>query len=515
MLRRRPGCASGAAGRGGRAGPGAGRLGRRWRPSSRSRPRRTAPPLGSHPRRGTPPATRPGVAWPRARLHRAQATTSFSIHDGPPFTLGTRCSVAAATSPASTRRPHHTQASPSRPRIRRLRSWRPGAAASPVVMAPGCRDRRTLVLSDRPTGVPACAPCPTDASPPAPPGRCTSATCARRWWRGCSPASDGSPVPAAHRRPRPRASRTEHEAGHWPTCGPWASTATGRAAPVERRTSTRTPLDRLVNAGRTYPCYCTRREVRRGHPRPPRGRCPTGPTRAPAAISRRPSGPSGRPPGADRRCACGPRAGRGLRRPAGGVQGAVDDWCSAGPTGCRPTTSWWWWTTPPRASARWCGATTCWTPRPARSTSPACWDSRRRPTPTCPWCSAPTATDWPSATARSPWPTSAREGGGPEPGALTAARLPRPPRSTGEPGRRPGRLRPGGTAPVALVPDKPPGIRRETPTESCPIGRGGRLAAPGGPRRGDGGPAPTMVGGATSPGSATGPPGGAEPEKTP
>ena len=62
------------------------------RPSARaSRPRRVPSPAARH---SSSHST--GLRWPRSELHRRQAATSFSSHDGPPLTRGTTCSVVGA-----------------------------------------------------------------------------------------------------------------------------------------------------------------------------------------------------------------------------------------------------------------------------------------------------------------------------------------------------------------------------------------------------------------------------------
>lgn len=79
----------------------------------------------SQPRRSHSSSQSIGEECPRCPLHRRHAATSFSIHDGPPLTRGTRWSVVAGTSRPKPR-PHHTHRSPSRPTMAANRSARCG-----------------------------------------------------------------------------------------------------------------------------------------------------------------------------------------------------------------------------------------------------------------------------------------------------------------------------------------------------------------------------------------------------
>ena len=94
----------------------------------------TASRSGSQPRRWHSSSQSRGLRWPRCRLHRPQASTSFSSHDGPPFTLGTRWSVVGRTAPVHRRR-HHTHRSPSRSTTARRRSRRSGWLVITAILA--------------------------------------------------------------------------------------------------------------------------------------------------------------------------------------------------------------------------------------------------------------------------------------------------------------------------------------------------------------------------------------------
>ena len=71
---------------------------------------------GVRPRCRTSSSHCTGLAWPRSRLQRAQAATSFSSQFGPPLTRAMTCSRVGRTS-RSNPREHHTHPSPSRSTI--------------------------------------------------------------------------------------------------------------------------------------------------------------------------------------------------------------------------------------------------------------------------------------------------------------------------------------------------------------------------------------------------------------
>jgi len=122
-----------------------------------SRPRSTLTSvvrLGFQPRRSHSANYSAGLVCPRAALHRRHATTSFSTHDGPPLTFGTRWSVVGATRPTHGR-PHQTHARPSRAIAERNRSARPGW---------GCgEDEATITVQCSPLAAPMTALIASDA----------------------------------------------------------------------------------------------------------------------------------------------------------------------------------------------------------------------------------------------------------------------------------------------------------------------------------------------------------------
>ena len=104
----------------------------------------------------------------------------------------------------------------------------------------------------------------TAASPRARPGRCTSATCARRCWRGCSRArpgarscADGGP---RHRAACGRGSPSEQLADLAAIGLDWDGEVEFQSA--RARASTRPRSRALRAAGPVYECFCTRAEIR-------------------------------------------------------------------------------------------------------------------------------------------------------------------------------------------------------------------------------------------------------------
>ena len=279
--------------------------------------------------------------------------------------------------------------------------------------------------------------------------RCTSAACARRCWRGCSPARPGAASCCGSRTSTRRPARPSTRPGSSPT-----SRALGLDwdGPVvrqsERRDAHEAALADLVARGLTYPCFCSRREIREASaaPHAPPGAYP-GTCRdltaaevaereaegRPAALRLRGDGepitivdrlrgerhPAGRRHRAapQRRRARVPRGRRRRRRRPG-----------RGGGGARRR--------PARRHAR------------ARRTCSTCSGGPARRGRTCRWCSVPTASASPSATAPSSLADLAAEGVDAGRGPQPPGRQPRPGRAgrAGDDGRAPRPLRPGRAA---------------------------------------------------------------------
>ena len=153
----------------------------------------------------------------------------------------------------------------------------------------------------------------------------------------------------------------------------WTGTARSSGSPT-RAEAYEQAIARLRDAGHLYECFCTRAEIRAASSAParraPRGRL----SRHLPAAHRGPAARRSAPAAARPRCASAPRApaspsptGCTARRRAS----STTSWCAA-TTARPPTTSPSSSTTPGRGSARSCAATTCWRPRRASASSPAC-----------------------------------------------------------------------------------------------------------------------------------------------
>ena len=242
-------------------------------------------------------------------------------------------------------------------------------------------------------------------------------------------------------------------------------------APVRARRALRAALASLTEAGLTYRCFCSRREIREAAPAPTAR--PRAPTRGRAARRHRGGPPARRRRGAVR----DPPARRGRRGPVRGppprrATGVVDDLVLRRATAPSPTTSRWSSTMPPRDrrgrprrrparvhAGQALVAELLGLPRPESRTSRS--------------CSARMARGSRSATAPSPCATSARAAGIP------------PMRSPGWPPPRPGparraagrqdaalSLRPGGAAARA---DR---VQRDADPTERRAGTPGRAEAP-------------------------------------
>ena len=109
-----------------------------------------------------------------------------------------------------------------------------------------------------------CVPWPTDDSPPARPGRCTSATCAPHCWPGCSPGSTAAGSWSGSRTSTRWPAATDLVDEH---LADLAALGLDHDGPVIRqsdpavRARHEAALDALDADGLLYPCFCTRREV--------------------------------------------------------------------------------------------------------------------------------------------------------------------------------------------------------------------------------------------------------------
>ena len=171
----------------------------------------------------------------------------------------------------------------------------------------------------------------------------------------------------------------------------------------ERFDRYREVIDRLVAAGPDLSVLlhvvarCSRRRRRRT------STCPRVRIRDLPELSRRRTGGARRRRVGLPRCDCVPTAPSqaSTTRCTVGTRAWSTTSSSAATTAPRPTTSRSWSTTPTPESSRSCGVTTCWPARLARCLL-ARWLGLADPerTPTCRWCSGPTASGWPSGTAR-------------------------------------------------------------------------------------------------------------------
>ena len=140
------------------------------------------------------------------------------------------------------------------------------------------RDRRRAAVPVRAVSA------PTAASPRARPARCTSATCARRCWRGCSRARPARASSCAWRTSTRAACAPASPSSSSRTCARSGSTGT---ATVEFQSHRRDALrrDAIERAARGRP-RCTSASARGRRSATPRrrrtGRCPRAPTPAPA-----------------------------------------------------------------------------------------------------------------------------------------------------------------------------------------------------------------------------------------
>ena len=192
-------------------------------------------------------------------------------------------------------------------------------------------------------------------------------------------------------------------------------------------------IERLDAAGLTYPCYCSRREIREAASAP---HAPTDPTArvegAYPGTCRDLTGPRADRPGTPGSSAGAPAAGRPGARVGdrssvrGGLGHGRRHRVAHGPTVWPPTTSRWWSTTPTRASTRSSGATTCWTARLARCCCSACWGCRHPPTPTSRMVLGPDGARLSKRDGAVTLADRARLGEGAADGARPARRVPRP-----------------------------------------------------------------------------------------
>ena len=110
---------------------------------------------------------------------------------------------------------------------------------------------------------PSLSSCPTVGSPRAPRGRCTWGTCGPPCWRGSSPATVAVASCCASRTSTPSAPASSTSDRRSTISMRSASPTTGRCCGSRSAGgATKRCWRNWSPKGRTYPCYCTRREVR-------------------------------------------------------------------------------------------------------------------------------------------------------------------------------------------------------------------------------------------------------------
>ena len=335
-----------------------------------------------------------------------------------------------------------------RPRPQRARRRR-RSSTSPPDRAPllrvACAPRRCTCdplrwLAADPSGWGRLGRWPPVASPPARRATSTSATCAPRWWRGCSPGRRAAGSSCGWRTStgsRPARRTSASQLADLAALGlDWDGEVVRQSERFDRYEAAIDRLDR----GRARPTPATAPAGRsaRPRPRPTTGRRPRAPTRAPAATCRRPSGAT--------RGRVGPAGGAAAARPGDRASTVDDDLLGPGHRAGRRRRA-----APQRRRARLQPGRRGRRRRPGRRAggagrrpgllgAPPAPPRRAARAPAGPlrprarWCSAPTATAWPSATARSPWPTRRRSAA--RPTRCAACSPPRSAWSTG-PGPRP------------------------------------------------------------------------------